>query len=377
MLPVGADFLAALRGSHKPVIRARLITPGATGADPLGVDLAVQGGTVTLDGRADIRGALDLTLAEPWPTTASTSSLTPYGTEVAISRGVEFGNGRIIRAPLGIYRLEVTGQDLVANGPLRVTGLDRMAGIVDARLLAPIAYPAATTLGAIMSALVLDVYPGATISWDDATNTEAVGRAVVAEEDRFGFLNELVTSQGKIWYWDYRGILVIKSPPNPTVSVFDVDAGRRGVLTSASRELSRAGVTNAVVATGEAADGTPPVRGTAFDTDPESLTYYGGPFGKVPQFFSSPLLTTAAKATAAAGTILTRSTGLPYVVRFGAVPNPALEPYDAVTLVYPPTSPRTVGQRELHVLDQVTIPLAIGGAMTADTRLRTTEGIFT
>jgi hypothetical protein len=375
MLPVSTDFLAAVRHTHPVAVRARVITPGATGVDPPGRDLKIEAGTVTLDGRANVRGSVDLTLVERWPRVNATTEILPYGTEIAVSRGIVFGNGRIERVPLGIYRLQVVEQGEAPDGPLRVTGLDRMTAIGESRFLAPVTYPATALVGTVVNDLVQAVLPSAVIQWDDATNVEQLGRKLLDDEDRFKVLNDLVTSLGKIWYFDYRGILVIKDPPSPAAVVFNVSAGRDGVLTSLSRSLSRDEVYNAVVATGEGMDGVPPAYGVAYDLDQRSPTYWNGPYGKVPRFYSSPKLTTNARAVKAAKSMLTRTTGLPYSVGLGAVPNPALEPYDAVTVTYPPERGRAV-RTETHVLDQVKIPLHAAGEMTLETRLTTTAGVF-
>lgn len=370
MLPVSDAFLAAVRSSHKAVFSARLCDPpGQTGVTPTGTDLAILDGAVTLDGDANVRATLDLTVSERWPDTLDATTLTPYGAEVFITRGLELGNGATQRAPLGYFRLIQVEQPDAPFGPIQVIGGDRMTGIVDARFEMPRQFTAASTYGAVVDELVTDVYPGATIDWDDATDATTIGRAVVGEEDRYALLAEVVTSAGKIMYWDYRGVLVIKDPPDATTPVWEASAGRNGVLVSLSRALSREGIYNAVIATGEALDDTAPSYGVAYDLDPDSPTYWDGPFGKVPRFYSSPLLTTNGKATTAAASLLAQSTGLPYVVDFSQIPNPALEPWDPVRVVYPvdlESTPHT--KRETHILTRLQIPLTPGGAMVAATR---------
>lgn len=364
MLPVSSKFLAAIRGSHGIVSRARLVTPGQTGVAPTGVDLAVVEGSVTLDATADVRGTMSMTLAEPWPDGVTTAEIVPYGSEIAISRGVVYGNGVVERAPLGIFRVTNVEQGEAPNGPLTVTGQDRMSGLVEARELYPIQYQAGVYYAdSIVLQLVLNVYPSAVIEWD-AVPTTRVGRTIIVEDEIFPVLRDLLTSYGKVFYFDYRGVLVIRDPPSVTTSVFRVDAGRSGVLVSASRSLTRDGIYNAVVATGEGADETPPVRGVSVDLDPSSPTYFYGSFGKVPRFFSSPMMTTTAQAQAAADSMLRKSLGLPYAVDFSAVPNPALEPLDAVEVVYPD------GTNQVHVMDQLSIPLTSTGALVARTRVQ-------
>lgn len=372
MLPVSTAFLASVRTSHRITSRARIITPGATGADPPGIDLAVIDGSVTLDATADVRGRLDLTLAEAWPAGFTTAHLVPYGTEIAVSRGVLFGNGAIERAPLGIYRITAVEQEDAPTGPLQISAEDRMSGLVEARLIAPVQYLASNTYGDVVGDLVSAVYPDVVIEWDDDTETDTLGRTAIAEEDRHGFLKDLITSLGKVWWFDYRGVLVIKDPPDPTEPVWDVDAGAAGALVHASRTLSRENVYNAVVATGEALDGVPPPYAVVFDLDPTSVTWWDGDFGKVPRFYSSPFIKTNAQALKAATNMLAEVLGLPYAVDLGAVPNPALEPLDAVRVVYPPVLGRSpIVARETHILEQVHIPLLAGPPLTATTRMQT------
>lgn len=365
MRPVSDTFLSTVRGSHRMAVEARIVAAGSTGTNPTGTTVAIVGGDVQLDATADVRSTVDLSVdgTGRWPTAAS-DLLAPYGAEVWVRRGIAYGNGTTEWVSLGYHRIDTVEQDTPPNGPIRISAQDRMAGIIEARLLAPVQYPAATTYGDLLDALVTEVYPSAVIEWDDATDGDAIGRQVIGEEDRYALLNDLVTSVGKVWYWDHRGHLVIATPPDPTDPVFTVNAGAGGVLVALSRRLSRQGVYNAVVATGEAADTETPVRGLAVDDNPLSPTYWSGQFGKVPRFYSSPFITTEAQAQAAARSLLLTSLGLPYAVDLSAIPNPALEPGDAVRVVYP-------GRDETHVLDQITIPLTASSALTATTREQT------
>src|SRR5690606_39371279 len=59
------------------------------------------------------------------------------------------------------------------------------------------------------------------------------------------------------------------------------------------------------------------------------------PFGQVPRFYASPLITDVAQAKSAAASLLKRSLGLPYSVSFGTIVNPALEPLDPIRITYP------------------------------------------
>lgn len=375
MRPVTAAFLTTLRGSHTMAVRCRVLTSFQTGTSPTGgAEIAVMAGQVVADATADVRSTLDLTTdgTGMWPRYVD-DLLAPYGNEIFVERGIDFGNGTVEYCSLGYFRIEGPSQDEPPDGPIRIVGRDRMQAIIDARLTAPVQFAAADTYGDVVNQLITEVYPSATIEWDDATDTSTLDRSLITDEHRFEFLDDLVNSLGKIWYWDYRGVLVIADQPDPTDPVWDVDSGADGVLVSAQRSLSREGVYNAVVAIGESVSAdAPPVRGTAIDANPASPTYFYGRFGPVPRFYSSPFITTTAQAEAAASSLLRAQLGLPYAVDFAAVPNPALEPYDPVRIRYGPTV-----STEVHVLESVTVPLTEQDPVSAKTREQTTVLIGT
>jgi hypothetical protein len=365
--PVSPRFLRTLAGSHTAVSRARVVGPGQTGVAPAGTEVRVLGGDVRLDGGQAIRSALDLEVDGTglWPAQAG-SLLAPYGTEIFVERGVAYGNGSTEWVSLGYHRINTVEQDDPPDGPIQITGVDRMANIVDSKLVSPVQFPATATYGTVVQQLVTDAYTTAVIEWDDPdVATTPIGRTVTEEKDRHGFLDELVTGLGKVWHFDHRGVLVIHDPPDPGQPVWTVGRGEGGVLIEASRSLSRTGVYNGVLATGEGLDTTAPARGLAVDDLPSSPTRWGGPFGKVLREFSSPLLTTSGQCELAARTILRRSLGMPYNVDFTAIPNPALEPDDPVAVGVAGSS------REVHIIDTLTIPLTVDAPMQATTREQT------
>lgn len=361
MRPVSDRFLAAVRGSHRMVAQARIVAPGQTGVDPDGTEIPILGGSVILDASADVRSTLDMTTSGDWWPANASDLLTPYGNEVFVRRGIVTSGSTIEWVSLGYYRIDTVEQDRGPDGPVRIAGSDRMASIVDARLTEPAQYPSVASVGSVVETLVGGVLPDAVVEWDDGTDAELLGRSLVIEEDRHGGLRDLVTSYGKIAYWDHRGILVIKDPPDPAQPVYVVDSGARGVLTRITRTLSRRGVYNAVVASGEGADTATPVRAVVTDDSPTSPTRWDGPFGRAPRFYSSPFITSPNQARSAARSILIKESGLPYSVEFGTVPNPALEPYDPIRVRYP-------GRSERHVIDRLVVPLTAAGAMTGATR---------
>lgn len=378
MRPVSQKFLRAIRGSHRTDSRARVVTDFQSGTQPTGGTFFDEiSGNVVSDarilGEKEVRGAvvtssLDLEVngERLWPN-ESDDLLAPYGNEIFVERGIAFGNGIVEWVSLGYFRIDTIDQEEAPDGPIRITGSDRMSGIQDGRFTRPKQFIQGTTLGDIVDELVKEIYPDAIIDWDDNSNLSTLGRSQVFEKDRFDALSNLVTSIGKMMFWDYRGHLVIQDVPDLSVAVYDVNAGENGVLTSLSRDLSRDGVYNGVVAAGEAADTEPPVTAIAVDMGANSPTNWEGRFGKVPRFYSSPFITTEAQAQSAAEAVLRQSLGLPYNVNFGTIPNVALEPLDVVSVRYPKIMRFPTMREELHVLRQITYPLD-NQEMTAMTR---------
>lgn len=378
MRPVSTTFTKALRGSHVLASRVSAVTVGQNGVNPAkAFTFQVESGSVTLDSTAQIRATLDLTVVGPWPT-SSTDYLAPYGAyELFVERGIKYGAGSAEWVSQGYYRINDPNQQSAPDGSVEVAATDRMASIIDARIPSPLTYAAGSTIISVIQALVLDVMPWAVFDYDAGLAVATLASAQTTTDDRYGFLNDLITAQGMVWYWDYRGILYIHSAPSITgAPVATVESGHNGSLVALSRELSRTGVYNGCAASGQqASDTIPPVYALVVDNNPTSPTYWGGPFGKVPQFYSSSFLTTTAQCISAATSIMQSSLGLPYSVNWGQVPNPALEPYDVINIRYPLTD-NLHRVTEKHVIKQLVIPLDAKTAMTGQTRQQLVGAVF-
>lgn len=368
MRPVTDRFLNAVRGSHKIAVKALALEAGQSGTQPTGVELKALSGNVKYEWSAAIRATLELkvmvTSSVGFPT-AATDPLDVSGKEIIVYRGIDYGAGETELVSLGYFRIDTDEQDIPVNRPITISAPDRMAGIVDARLEQPRQYTTAWTYGDAVEDLVTEVYPAAVIEWDDATSGVHLGSNVMQDEDRYALLDDLVTAVGKICYWDYRGVLVVRNIPDPDVVVGEIRHGPRGTLTGLKRRRSRVGAVNIIVATGEATDERPAARGVARDDNPASPTFWQGPFGPVPDFYSSPLLTTDQMATKAARTILDRRLGLSYSVDLSAIPNAAFEVGDPVLVSYSDEA-----GAEIHIIDSMTIGLGANEAMTATMRER-------
>ena len=365
MRDVSAAWLRTVAGSHTPQYRATLVRSFQTTATPTGDRLPIVDGMVTLDGAADVRGSLDLTIpGSYWPVQAGNADLAPQGNEVYIEVGLRYSDDLIEWLGLGYFRVKAIGQDQPEIvGDIRLTGQDRMAGIVRAKLLRPVVFEATDTIGDLVNALVLEVYPDAVIEWDDDTDTRELGRALVVDSDRYGALLSVRQAHGKRMFWNARGALEFSALPDQTKPVARFEAGAGGSLVAAPRELSDVDVYNAVVVRGDGADDNSGAYGVAIDTDLDSPTGYLTRFGPAPLSITSSLVLTDAQAQAAAKAELRLHIGIPYSVSFTSTWRPELEPEDPVRFYH-----RGMGAPEAHTISSLGIPLRAGVNMTGDTR---------
>jgi hypothetical protein len=355
------DFAALVSGSHMARFQCTAVEGFQTGTLPTGTPLSLVDGSIEFDATADVRASGSVTIVGGWPD-ALDLSLAPFGSEVFLSRGIDRGANGVLWAPLGYFRISEVSQGDAAKGPLKLDLDDRMATIIDSRLMQPRQWLIGTTVGEIVDELVLEVYPDAVIVFDDDSDLAELGRSLIAEESRYEVLITLADGLGKVVYWDESGQLLFRSIPDDETILWTVNAGARGTMVQANRSLSRTGVYNAVVVTGEGADELEPVRAVAYDAQVTSPTFFGGPFGRIPRFYSSSFITTNSQAEGAARNLLRQSLGAPYDVGLSAVPNPGVRPYDVLRVVY------NDGTRETHIVDRATITMDVDTPIKIATR---------
>lgn len=365
MFSVSSAFLEALRTSHRIAVRGRAFA----GTTPVLVagsrELLITGGEITADGgsfvRRTVRG-LEVTSPDGRSSTLR-NALTTTGTEILLERGVVFPNGRIEYVPVGRFRVNTVEDDVAKPGVVTISGSDRFVRVVDDRFLAPRSAVPGLTVGMMIERLIRESVPNAAVFGTTGIGARGWTRAgVVWEEDRAQAVADLARSVGAGVYADPTGSFVIaaeKTLADPADWL--IDSGRTGVLLGGRRTITRDGVYSVVVASSSPTDGGPPVTATAEDTSPTSPTYVRGPFGRVPRFYSSPLLATVDQAAAAARSILGRSIGARSSLSLESAVNPAIEVGDRIDVFLPD------GGFQRHIVDGFSFPLG-PGPMTVETR---------
>lgn len=350
MYSVSTRFLAALTESHTPTVEVTLLRAGG------GVEtLAITGGSVTVDRGQAIRRTCSVTITDTSliPRTAS-DKLSTYGSRLRISRGVQYADGSTELVPLGVFRLDAADGD-VDEGPVTLAGKGLEAIVADDKFTSP--YRVSGTAVGAVTALIQRSIPDAAVV-NRATDAAIGPRTWDVEGDPWAAVQECAAAIGAECYADADGVFIISELPDllTVAPAWTVAAGEGGAYIKASRGMSSDGVTNGWLARGENTEaGIAPVSALVTDDDPTSPTYWGGPFGHRPAFYTSSTLTSVNAATSAA-TLKLRASKAPNASGdLSSLPNPALEPGDVLRVIYPD------GTGELHQVQSFSVPLDEGG----------------
>lgn len=310
---------------------------GATGLRPVG-------GSITDTTRPGVRRLLNLDLA---PRKGLFDLLEPSGTLLTVTARISLTNRDVIDIPMGAF--DVDSQRMSeSSGRLSLTAPDKWVRIQRAGFLRPQpSSPSATVVSQIV-ALIRGALGGNEPVNVSATSTERVG-TLLWEKDRAAAIMDLAETIGAWVYFDRNGVATVADLPAAEADAhWLIDASASGVLVELDRERSRTGTANIVVVDSSHADGAKFATQYVWDNDPGSPTYAGagtgsgptppdpataGLFGQVPHYHDTPVLLSAAAATATGATILTRVKGLASQVSLGSVPNPAIDAFDALDVL--------------------------------------------
>ncbi|WP_338683960.1 DUF5047 domain-containing protein [Streptomyces acidiscabies] len=356
MYSVSARFLQTITESHSPITEVVLfLTDGSTAR------LDHTGGSVQVDRGSAVRRTCSVSVADTSliPRTP-TAKLGVYGARLRISRGVQYSDGTTELVPLGMFRVDEISGD-VDEGPVTIAGKSLECVIADDKFTAP--YRASGTAVGAITSLIQRSIPDATVI-NLATDAAIGPRTWDVEGDPWAAVLELAAAIGATAYCDPDGVFTIAELPDLTTAtpVWTIAAGDGGAYVSASRGMTSDKVNNAVLARGENTEANvAPVSALVVDNDSGSPTYWSGPYGRRPLFYSSPTLTTTGACTAAA-TLLLRAAQSPNAsADISSLPNPALEVGDVLRVVYPDDT------KELHQVAGFSVPLDVGGTFTIQT----------
>jgi hypothetical protein len=363
MFPVSQEYRDAFANSRRRVARARVFD----GAAELPLALKVLGGRVNVED-TEVRRRVSVELADPDGSVAPadlTAVLAPNGNELRVERGIVLPSGPYL-LPVGVFGIEsVEISDEGGPLALSIVGLDRAASIQRAGFTAPYTIAAGVRYDAAIQALVASRRAGLTFSLSPISRTVPADITYDVGDDPWEAARELARENGHTLYFDAAGTCVLRPEPNPLADPvsWTYAEGEQATITSVGKMLTRDGVHNGVIVTGEP-PGLAPVRAEAWDDDQSSPTWRGGKFGSVPMYHSSSLITTTGQAQEVADAMLRALLGAVEEVSFGGLANAAHEPGDVVRLAR-----ARAWVDANYVLDGFDLPLG-RGTMSATTRKR-------
>lgn len=365
MWPRSARFDAAVVESHTVALHAALWRPGQRA---LIVDnLELVGGSVTASRTASNRRVCSVNLVDR---DGSLSRVFPKGrrtvpaVEIVLKRGIQYANGAVELLPLGVFG--VSGAAVKRGSEYTLTGYDRARRVARNRFTSPYVVAAGQRYVDAAAALVANRLPFPIDAQVTATSGATISNSIVCleQDDPWADAGKLCSAAGAEMFWDQIGRLIIQdiAVPSSAPDWRYLDGENSVILDDTEWTLSDDPGYNAVLALGESTDNTTAIpRALVVDDDPTSPTYYYGDYGAVPEFYSSPLLTTDAMAAKAGATRLQKRLGANDTMTLATVPHPAHDPGDTVRVRYYDID-------ELMIADSVSIPLDATSAASLSVR---------
>lgn len=295
--------------------------------------------------------------------------LTPLRAELRPWRGAIFSDVTTETNPddrelVPFGTLVVVTVDLTQWPAVQVECRDRMWLLSQQRLVQAYSVTATETM-TVIEDLISSRFPSSRLDVNLPSTPFSTGTQVWDREaDPAEAVHDLAASVGYALYCDPMGTFVAVAEPDVDTAdpVATYAEGAGSMMLMPSRRLSAEGAVNAVLATSSAPDLAVPVSGYAEDADPNSPTYTGA-VGVIPDFWSSPLLQTAAQATLAAQTRLRNVAGLSNTTAVAAMVDPCLEAGDVIQVT---SATRGIDARLL--VDSFSVPLRASEGQTLSCR---------
>lgn len=370
--PVSDRWIKFIRRGFRAVTYCDVQFPGE---GIVFADLPVSGGSISVSRKNSYRSSGNIQVADPtlFPTLNSDSPIQPYGAEIIIRTGIRYPEGNEELVPMGVFPIEeVTGSEAGGNIS-NISFYDRAKRVEAADFIAPKDYGGELVLDVIESEVLYAApfYPGSGVEWqvhfDESLENIALPQGTILEDNRWAFVTELAESIGADIFFGRDGDVYVAPVPGifadgeSPEEDWLVDAGDNGILIDATRGASRTDVFNGVVVVGSADGDRPQPFALVTDDNPDSRTFFGGPFGKSIKRIDNSKLTNNDACERQARAELRNITGLQRSVSFEQVGNPATDPGDISRLRF------LDGSEEIHMLDGYEYDF-FSAKLSADTR---------
>jgi hypothetical protein len=373
--PPSGDYLDIIRHAHRAHVRVTLYRETGTGREHIGV-LPVTSVQMTYDITANVHRAADIEFGVDMWETVSRDVIEAISTEagiVTIEHGVSSGNNTdTVWVLLATLRVDAIFAELLSS-TRTLHAYDR-AILVQEHLLET-DRPLDNTYVGLIETMLQETLPGEVLNIDPAFTPEELaltptsGKALSAGNPRLDEMQKLADVLSGTVANDQYGAFELRKIVESGTPSWTINSGPLGVLINGNQETSRREQYNAVSITwtpnDDDEDADWRLRIFLWDNDPQSPTFYDGPFGKRPVFFDEEYdhLPSQTEAERLARERLAMYAGETRALDLSAVYNPLLEPGDIIEVVFPD------GLVEEHIVDAITFDLGPSARMDITTRL--------
>jgi len=367
MYPASAAFKAAVVTDHVVIAKAEVWNQ-----DQKLATLNIDKGSVKIDVKSAVRRTCQVHLVTD-RTTANLvpdndfDTLSPFGNELRLYRGIQFSDGTEEYVPLGVFVMtEVDISDTNEGVEITISGEDRSLKISRNKWLEPYQVIDGPLEDAI-EALLQDRFDDVQTNFQP-TNV-AINQVVLGSEnenDPWKDAVELCELVGYDLYFDNNGIVIMRQFPtvDGAVVVASYNEDTTTTVTSLDRRISSKDTFNGVIYTVEGTEVETPIRVEAWDEDTTSPTYRYGAFGEAPTFITTSLLSTENEAITAAKSLLNRFIGAQEQISWNGLVDPTLDVNDVVYI-------KSTGAKvdRIVIIDSLDIPLSPEDTLNADARV--------
>jgi len=357
---VTAAYKAAVQSSCQMVITAQAIS--AKGVN--GPMIPITDGQVIFDFTTATRRTCQLAISDPTRTLVpdlTNDTLAPYGQRIAVWMGPV--NMPVLMGTFWID--EVDADDAGTTLDIELKGYDRSGKISREALTATYTIASGANIGQAIQNLLTFVDPGITYKFSPCAYTTP---QVILDvnQDPWAASVQLAQAGGMDLFFDRQDVCVMRPLPDPSTlpiswTYSDVTGAVDGNMIEELTKVVVASNTiyNDVIVTGETTGTSDVYTGRAQDLNPSSPTYVNGPFGDIPVFYKSTILTSNAQAQAIADSKLTFFSGRAQQLTLQGPPNPAQDEEDVVQVVR-----GALNINSKYTIDKIEFDLAPAGVNT-------------
>jgi len=317
-------LLNALMYPHQVRVRGELYD-SAVSAAPFDT-VSIVSGSISAQRQNGVRYTADVQIDPTRIPLHITDKIMPFGTCIGIYRDVILANGNIMTVAVFFGRIDAVE---FSRESFHVRASDVASFMVDARFEVPVTANHGMSYIDQFTALVDDGFPGLRVYWpgDPSKLDLVINSTATWDRERVEALDSLATAMSYDWFGGPDNVIHLGVMPTDDTSPVKwiVDAGDEGVLIEHQTQLDRGAVYNAVVVNSEPTDGVPPLHSVAYLDDPNSLIQWGGPFGKVPRFYSSQFMYTQEQADNIAASMLGDAAAGQRTLNITCICNPVLD----------------------------------------------------